>query len=97
MSECLEDSIRSLTTAIQYLEKNNLQDKVLSSIISQYRAGKELSEKQQVVITRNYTNHKTAKNFFNKKEDNLNDFQKSLKEQFDSKGFLTDKQMKFIR
>jgi len=86
-----------LQTAITYLEKNNLQDKVLSSIISQFRAGKELSEKQRVVIFKNYLNHKTAKNYFDKKGDNMNNFQKSLKEQFNSKGFLTDKQMQYLK
>lgn len=86
-----------LQTAIEYLEKNILLDKVLGSIISQYRTGKQLSEKQRVVIFKNYLNHKTAKIYFEKKGDNMNDFQKSLKEQFDSKGFLTDKQMQYLK
>ena len=82
--------------SIKYLENLKLEDKVLDSIINKYNSGKELTEKQKTVITKNYFNHITAQAFFSKKRNNLTDFQKSLKEQFESKGFLTEKQVKYL-
>ena len=82
----------NIGSVVNYLLNLNTKDEGIKSILSQYKAGKTLTEKQNSVLIRNYENHKKANDFF-KKGKELNDFQISLKNQFKTKGFLTQKQL----
>ena len=48
-------------------------------------------------IERVVEDYKFCKNFFNERKHNSNKFINSLKEQFNTKGYLTEKQMSCLR
>ena len=77
---------------IKYLQKLSHKDEVRDNIIKRYLEGKSLSTREIEVITDKYINHKQAVKFF-KEHKELNEFEKSLKQQFLTKGYLTPKQI----
>ena len=97
-------SKEKLNKMFQYCEKKELMNEFLNSLLSQYNEKKSLSDRQGDCILSTVSKHKSLNNMFNTIIDaqgldwmNGEKFISSLFEQYNERGFLTDKQLKALK
>lgn len=83
--------------ALHYINENKLSNEFTQKLQDQYTTKQYLSVNQYECLDRICEDHKFISRVMKSVGDNSSDFLKSLKSQFETRGFLTKKQIDILK